>query len=360
MAPFPDHGLLPREETGATAFLAQYPDYDGRGVIVAILDTGVDPGAAGLQVTSDGKPKIIDIIDCSGSGDVDTSTVVEALKEEEEGKEGAPAAAAGSTTIQGLSGRKLRLNPAWNNPTGKWHVGIKRAQELYPNGLKGRVRNERKKDWILEHRQVEAALQREVTEYKATHGSKPPTTTDEIDDLADKEARLSQLSEVGKSYDDAGALYDVIVWHTGERWEAAVDVQENGDLTQFEAMTDYHVKRDWRTFNTQMDNLNFCVNIYEEGKICSLTVDAGSHGTHVAGITAAYHPTVPEQNGLAPGAQIVSLKIGDSRLGSMETGVAVVRALRECVRLKVDMINMSYGEVGPCMCVSVCISLPPC
>jgi tripeptidyl-peptidase II len=41
----------------------------------------------------------------------------------------------------------------------------------------------------------------------------------------------------------------------------------------------------------------------------SLVVCSISHGTHVAGIVSAYHKNQPACNGVAPGAQIVSLKV---------------------------------------------------
>jgi len=85
-------------------------------------------------------------------------------------------------------------------------------------------------------------------------------------------------------------------------------------------MTDFKEKRQHRRF-TEIDACSYAVNIFDHGATLSIVVDAGAHGTHVAGIVAAYHPDNPECNGVAPGAQIISLKIGDTRLDSMESGV---------------------------------------
>lgn len=59
-------------------------------------------------------------MDCTGSGDVDTSTVV---------------AADLPGFIAGASGRQLALNPDWVNPSGQWHVGCRRLFELFPKQL---------------------------------------------------------------------------------------------------------------------------------------------------------------------------------------------------------------------------------
>ena len=65
--------FMPSQATGAQQWIQKNPDHDGRGVIVAVLDTGVDPLASGLAKTSDGKVKVIEARDFSGQGDVQMS-----------------------------------------------------------------------------------------------------------------------------------------------------------------------------------------------------------------------------------------------------------------------------------------------
>ena len=62
------HGWMPLASTGADRFVREHPTYDGRGVLIAILDTGVDPGVPGLRTTSTGDPKLVDLRDFSGEG----------------------------------------------------------------------------------------------------------------------------------------------------------------------------------------------------------------------------------------------------------------------------------------------------
>ena len=63
-------GLMPLRTLGVDAFLRAHPTYDGRGVVIAVLDGGVDPGVPGLARTSANERKLVDLVDFSGEGRV--------------------------------------------------------------------------------------------------------------------------------------------------------------------------------------------------------------------------------------------------------------------------------------------------
>ena len=55
-----DNPYMPVGETGAAAFTAANPTYDGRGTTIGIIDSGVDLAHPALQKTTTGEPKITD------------------------------------------------------------------------------------------------------------------------------------------------------------------------------------------------------------------------------------------------------------------------------------------------------------
>ncbi|MGB0580607.1 MAG: hypothetical protein ACPGVU_12950 [Limisphaerales bacterium] len=196
---FPTTGIMPKEEIGALEFLKAHPEYDGRGVVVAIFDTGVDPGAEGLQKTSDGKPKIVDMIDGSGDGDVDTSTIVTTKDD----------------VVTGLTGRKLKIDPKWKGKDGKFHLGIKQLYELFPKSLTSRVKKERRKEWDRRQRQMMDREKRRLADFDKRF-PKPKKTQKK--QRAELDERIKQLKSLQSKYSDPGPVVDCVLFHDGKVW----------------------------------------------------------------------------------------------------------------------------------------------
>lgn len=125
-----------------------------------------------------------------------------------------------------------------------------------------------------------------------------------------------------------------------------IDTSENGDLENAVMVHEFSRFPEMARID---DCLSVSMNVHDDGNTLEIVGMCSSHGTHVASIAAGYDPENEELNGVAPGAKIVALTIGDGRLGSMETGTALVRAIIKVMELcdsgtKIDVINMSYGE----------------
>lgn len=322
--------MLDKETTGA----GRLPS-DGRGVTIAVLDTGVDPAAPGMQATSHGEGKIIDVIDATGAGDVDTSTRVQTD--------------ADGWLVNEATGRRLRVDATkWGfreNPK-EWRVGAKSAELLWPKAVRDRLVEENKRRIDVKHAAWLAKARKEATEHAGSSQSAA-----ENDSKKELEARLAGLERARKdlepSRSSVAPLLDVLVWEDDEGVArcVVVDGSTQPDLTERDdlvPLADFARERQFATFGDSL--LTYSVSFY--GDTTTIVTPCGDHGTHCASIAAAYDARDPDKCGVAPGARIVSIKIGDARVDGMETGAALARAAAAAQKHNVDLINLSYGEPG--------------
>ncbi len=277
--------LLSLSNTGVAEFHKMYPEYDGRGTIILILDTGVDMGIEGLQKTTTGETKVIDVRDFTGEGNINLY----------------------NCKIEDENGKGYFINEEKNlKVAGANKLKYKAVDDKYYIG----------------------ALKETA--------------------LKNKSSNAEDLNGNGSDSDKYVVVAFQIKDSSKSQWVAYFDTNDNGDLSDEKPIENYDEKFD--TFHIPnekgLPQLTFAVNVFPEEKIISLLYDFGAHGTNVAGIAAGYHIGGTYLEGVAPGAKLISLKIGNS------DGATVSESMKKAFlyankiskeKSEPCIINMSFG-----------------
>ncbi len=281
--------FLDTKTIGAYDFIKAHPTFDGRGVVIIIVDTGVDMGVPGLIKTSEGKVKVIDARDFSGQGDIPLK------KATNDSSYGELILRSGKIHLGGF--QKLQYQPV----DSVYWMGAIDEKKLFQNSEVKDINNNGKENDIF------AFL------------------TFPIDDKGEK------------------------------RWVYYLDEDGDGNIDDDKPRFNYHYDYDTFTFRgrnpkNEQTFVTGVLNIYPDQKMASLHIPDGSHGTHCAGIAAGYQVFgEPTLNGIAPGAQIISAKIGNNLYsGGISTTGAMFNAYNFGVQWSHEhqtpvVFSMSYG-----------------
>ncbi|MFE5590366.1 S8 family serine peptidase [Streptomyces sp. NPDC056549] len=273
----------PSYETGAVDFVKEHPKADGRGVTIGILDSGVDLGHPALQKTSTGERKIVDWV-----------TATDPLTEGD---------GTWRAQVTPVTGPVFTASTqSWKAPAGSYQFS----------------------------RFTEAV----------TAGGDPK----------------GDINRDGDTTDVFGMLYDPAAG------TVRVDTDQNNDFTDNAPMKPYKDGYQVGYFGTDnpatevVEKTPFVVEIRKDVAMDPLGgtwvgqkrdfVNVGlvesSHGTHVAGITAAHSLFGGRMNGAAPGAKIVSARACTWSGGC--TNTALTEGMTDLVVNRgVDIVNMSIG-----------------
>jgi len=280
-----DWTFLNTKRTGAEEFIRKHPAWDGRGVVIFVLDTGVDMGIPGLTMLPDGTPKVIDVQDFSGEGDV-------FLEPAEKGAENNEQYLRHSSGLRLFGYNRLNLVPAGAD----FLIGFLNEDDF-------------------------------------------------------RDADLGDFNSDG----DRSDRFGVIAAKSETGWVAFVDLDADGNLDDEAPLWNYKEKKQafsfrGRDIKEHHNPATFGLNLFPEENRVNFHFDGGAHGSHVAGIAGGFQ--INDQkglNGIAPGARVVSLKIGDGRLSG---GATTTGSMIEAYEYGLDfareyngpaVFNMSFG-----------------
>ncbi|MGC9668124.1 S8 family serine peptidase [Planosporangium sp. 12N6] len=270
---------MPTNETGAVAFTKAHPTWDGRGVTIGIMDSGVDLDNPALQTTSTGERKIVDWF-----------TATDPIYDND---------GTWRAMLTSVSGPTFTYaGETWKAPAGNYRIN--RFSESIAVGEVGSDVN----------RDGDTTDRFGILYDPVTHDIR--VDTNQNNDFTD--------DAVMRPYKEK---FDVGHFGTDN---PATDVREQMPFVV-----------EWRTVDTT------AAGIPGNTDFVNIGIVEAMHGSHVAGITSAYNMLGnPNFNGAAPGAKIVSARAcswggGCTAAALMDGMVDLV------VNHHVDVINMSIG-----------------
>ncbi|PRQ60205.1 putative tripeptidyl-peptidase II [Rosa chinensis] len=159
----------------------------------------------------------------------------------------------------------------------------------------------------------------------------------------DLQNRVDYLKKQAESYDEKGPVIDAVVWHDGEVWRVSIDTETVEDDPDCGKLADFY---------GVFGKLDAC-NVYDEGKILRIVTDCSPHGTNVSGIDTALHAKARPVEWSCTWSTVTYCKIGDARLGSIETRTGLTRVLIAAVEVSKSLF-WTYQSEGIYQCIDGC------
>ncbi len=297
--------FMDKNTIGANEFIKQNSQNDGRGIVVFILDSGVDPSIKGLQLTSQGKVKVIEMQDFSGQ------TVISLSKAKKEKIKTTDVLKGNNIKLKGYE--KLKLKP-YND---EYYIGKIDEKSNFKNSAVKDINSNGKTDDVF------GVLAFQIENYK-------------------------ELLKGAQGFIKPKKDEKIWVFYIDENADSRIDDES--------VKLNYHYRFDtFNFYNGDKDKkpqYAMSANIRGNGspKLVINTAD-NAHGSHCSGIATGYKINGQDGlNGIAPGAYIASLKIGNDVLsGGATTTSSMKKAYEYGVKFlkeagfKYGVFSMSYG-----------------